>query len=390
MYSFGKCQHTTFTNARKRLRKLPETYSHSISAMRFQSKDKDAYRTIKKFKEWAQLTQFFLINGEKMPASSSFVLTSLIQRLCCIHRNEMISAVNYSKGCIENHHYLYIALRLCYELDLKFKTKVSMLLREIFLCEGSLQAIFSILPGHLNCKMEVNINTFTLYPGDSNFDRSAFEYFINSICPLSKDSRETKNCEFTPENIMNAPFGEYQANTPLMTAIMLSDPQLVLLLLRHGADPFLCHRDDGNEYHRKSPVEYVIASLNIYSLLKDSQWARLQETKKGNDDGERKSLNYLSLFKRAVLSLDIRQTSGKVSFPNEQRDVSTKGSFFEVHPRLAEILDVQALHTPPSLLHTCRYCIRKTLLRARSDSLPSAIQKLPIPRLVKSYVDLES
>jgi hypothetical protein len=79
-------------------------------------------------------------------------------------------------NCIE-HESLYMSLRLCYEYDISEKDLAQNLIHELFICEGNLDTIFSILlPGHV-IKTQSAVNRFlhVLYPGF----RQRVVYFVH-------------------------------------------------------------------------------------------------------------------------------------------------------------------------------------------------------------------
>lgn len=358
-------------------------------------------QVIMRFVGWAETTRSALHRGKTVPACSWFVLTSFVRKLCSIHRNRMLACETKEvTSCGNHHHYLYIALRLTYDFRLKHRNLVSMLLREIFLCEGSLKAIFSIMHP-LSVKQNVNINTYTLFPRLHQLDRSALDYFIKSLCPLDKDVREKEGIVYTPENVLNKPFDDY-ATTPLQAAITLGDPTLALLLLRHGADPLLCERGEKveNKFPLKCAVAFAVDRLNILAVFKEPGWepwsdgdagvnSRSNKDAEGAGEGEEKALTCLRYFSRAVYALDIRESSKIVDTSTPHSEKFSKGVFFEVHPKVTEtIMDTTSFRQPPPLRHACRCVIRRAVSGARRENIPTALKALPVPTIIQQFLDL--
>lgn len=367
--------------------------------MRAQPRENQDSQVIKKICGWAEKTRSALYKGKPVPACSKFMLSSFVHSLCSIHRNRTLpDEANETIGC-ENHHYLYIALRLCYDFRLKLRNKVSLLLREIFLCEKSLEAIFSILqhcPGSMRLKSDVNINTYTLYPRTRQLERSAFEYFLKSICPLGRDIREKEKTVYTPENVINRGI-DACGTTPLMAATIRGDLALVLLLLRHGADPLLYERGDDMDCVKRSPVGFIIDKLNISALLKGSAWARSaaggesQYPKDAARQSEENSVTCLSYFSRAVYALDIRESSQSVITTATQEQKFSEGIYFEVRPNVTEMVDIMtSFRQPPTLRHACRYVIRRAVASAGMTKISTALKELPVPVIVQKFLDLRS
>ena len=364
--------------------------------MRAQPREEQDEQVIKRFVGWAETTRSALYKGKTVPACSWFVLTSFARKLCSIHRNRMLAGgTKETNGC-HNHHYLYIALRLTYDFRLKHRTRVSMLLREIFLCERSLKAIFSImhpLYRSVGSKWK-DVNTYTLFSRLHRLDRSALEYFVKCICPLESDDREKEGVVYTPENVLNKPIDDC-ATTPLQAAITLGDPELVLLLLRHGANPLVCERkEEVDNFPQKCAVGFVIDKLNIWAVFKDPRealadmGANSKSKKDGASDVQEKALTCLSYFSRAVYMLDIRESSKKVDTSTPQGQRFSNGVFFEVHPKVTKIIDLTSFRQPPSLRHTSRYVIRRALSRAGKDKIPTALKTLPVPTIMQHFLDL--
>ena len=352
-------------------------------------------QVIRRFVGWAEKTRSALYKGKAVPVCSQFVLTSFVPKLCSIHRSRTVSDETGETGSCENHHYLYIALRLAYDFHVKIKTKVSMLLREIFLCEGSLQAIFSILQCSnsgipVRSSSDVNINMYTLYSRARQFDRLALEYFVKNICPLGKDIREREDFTYSPETVLNQAIDSC-ATTPILAATKSGDPAMVLFLLRHGANPLLSHRGDELETPLKSPVGFTIDELNISVMLRAS---RVQPNADGVSslsklcESAEQALTCLDYFSRAVRALDIRESSKTINTCDTQENDEGRPVYFQVQPRVAEVIDLTSFRQPPSLRHSCRYVIRRALSQGRRERIPTAIKTLPVPKLIQEFLDL--
>ncbi|KAL8580168.1 hypothetical protein ACOMHN_059141 [Nucella lapillus] len=339
---------------------------------------------IRRIIKWVQNSRDALRTREPLSPSAKFVLATFMHKLCSIHRERMLCDDTGERPTCDGHDYLYITLRLTYEIDLTVKTNVSMLLREIFVCEGSLQAIFSMLFDP-QWRTDVSMHADMLYPIWHFTDRSAFNFFVSNICPLRRDVREKNEVFYTPSNVLNRRFFvKAEPTTPLQAATTLGDPDLVLLLLRHGADPLLCYRGD---LPQKSPVGFTIDTLNISTMLRGSDWSPASKGDAGETIG--KALRCLTYFARAVFALDIRESSQTVdTTPRPPNNGRGRRVHFEVRPRVTEIIDLASFRQPPSLRHACRYIIRDAVTAAGRDSLPEALCQLQVPELVRKFLDL--
>lgn len=338
----------------------------------------ETHKKIVRFFKWGKSIEARLRSKMDTPKGSEFVLTCFAKDLCHIHKNE--TSLKKNAHWCHDHHYLYVALRLCFVLNISIKAIVSALLREIYLCEGSLDAIFSIIPStNSHTDLTVNRNKFTVYPGRRKYEKSAFQYFVKSICPLEKDTREYEDNVFIPDNVLNKPLNNLSGDTPLLAAVIQCNLSMVLLLLRHGANPFVCKWGEVFSPLKICPVNYVLRMLNMMMWLHDRSGVKVKM---------QMEFCYLclSFFARAVYALDIRKSSGKISTTIVH---GTKHVLFEVHPKLAQLLDLdkKSWCTPP-LTHVCRYNIRCALQKAKKHNLPDAIKKLPVPQVIQDYLDL--
>ncbi|KAK7469952.1 hypothetical protein BaRGS_00036056 [Batillaria attramentaria] len=345
------------------------------------------------FLGWANLMHSMLDANKRLPETARNKLASFVHRLCTIHRNEMLAvASGGGKGCLENHHYLYNALRLCFDFHLNIPVKVSMLIREIFLCEGSLEAIFSILQpsrhAHRNARADVNIDSYTLYTGPRRLYRQAFEYYVKNISLLNKDPREDERNPYKVAHILNTPIDGVSGNTPLLAAVTSCHPIIVLFLLRHGADPLHYQKGDEDKKRTKSAVEYVVDKLNMSAML--SEWAGPQPgTETNGMNREERMKLCLIYFAQAVYALDIRVASKNVDTNSSEEEKFANGLFFEVNAKIADMLEVQTTYRcPPSLRHASRCVIRRALMDAGKEDVSTAVMKLPVPQIMQSYLDL--
>ena len=313
--------------------------------------------------------------------------------------NDLVEKVNTHKyrrrlkGTCREHTFLYEHLRLCFEKNSNEKELINDIIVEIFKCEGNLQPIFSILlPSHvMRNAYHINNNIHVLYPGLKAKVRrkglcEAFEYYLRFICQSSDLTSQASNA-----GILNREFDVGQSFTPLLAATMRRDPELVLLLLRHGADPFHCVQGSDIASYC-DPIENLIEGLNSITMFKNSEFS--QSTKEALSDEEGRGMLCLEYFFRATHricvteSLEFRPQEHVED--EENLSPTPGGKVYHLHPGLARCLDMSLMSGPRSLQHQSRCLIRRSLQRkcTFTCSLPDLISSLPLPKHIKRYLDL--
>lgn len=303
-------------------------------------------------------------------------LIANISEVICIHEQRR------ERQHCNSHHHLYIAIRLCYENKIIQLNLMEKLISEIYKCEGNLHSIFSIiLPGHvIKTSCHVNTNIHTLYPGFSgkslqNKYLHAFEFYLHHICNVTGvlDSSEL---------LINKEFDENEMYTPLQAATMRSDPYLVKLLLRHGADPFQTPSDPETT---TDPVGNIVSFLNSVFIFKNNSFK--DSTRQALSDEKTKGLLCLDYISRAVESIPLAQNSHFHTETSEEKEETKK---YHISSKLASCLNVDDYNGVPTLQHIIRCRIRRCLLTSSGKSLPGLIQRLPLPVSLKLYVDLQN
>jgi hypothetical protein len=225
--------------------------------MKPQLSDAHDVQVIKNFLAWAEQSEAGRIKLAEQP---HVVLLSYVSALSRIHRRMQQRATGESKerARCKNHYYLFRALRLAYEYRHQITPQdiktVSKLLREIYLCDGSLSSIFSLFlrqcePHCRSAKSSerhkfvahwrftIIRHFYILYRSESNDDNTkALTFYLNCITPLSTDTRERGKRRFGLQHILHQPISLY-GTTPLMAATAARDSGCVQTLLRFGANP---------------------------------------------------------------------------------------------------------------------------------------------------------
>lgn len=319
---------------------------------------------------------------------------------CNVREIDIVEKVNTHKyrrrlkGTCREHLFLYKHLRLCFEKNSNDKV-INEIIVEIFKCEGNLQSIFSVLlPSHvIRNAYHINNNIHVLYPGLKAKVRrkgisEAFEFYLRCICLSTDLAPQTSGAGC----VLNREFDVGQSFTPLLAATMRRDPELVLLLLRYGADPFHCaHGPDIASYC--DPIENLIEGLNSITMFKNSEFS--QETKEALSDEESRGLLCLEYFYRATPRIYVTESrefrpQEHCSDDEENQSPGPGDKVYHLHPALAGCLDMTLLSGPRSLQHLSRCVVRRSLQQrcVFTSTLPDLICSLPLPKHVKRYVDL--
>ncbi|KAK6173062.1 hypothetical protein SNE40_016595 [Patella caerulea] len=311
-------------------------------------------------------------------------LAAFINGLADLHRTSMKKSAGQSCCLRSIHDKIYIALRLCYELDLKSRNTPRKLIQEILVCEGNLYSIFSIFSlCHVTMEFpSFNINSFSLYPGltASTFKDKvvpAFKYYCQCLIPTI-DSEIYISDSIRLETFINRPIDEsFITVSPLKAAAMMKDPQLVSMLLDFGADPSLRMGEDDSE--NSSPLGYIICYLNSYCAL----------TKYSKFDGSifKQALECFHFMTKVVTNIQIKEN--QLQWNQEDHCKNTIENIFTVHPLLASYINLDKFKQPSSLQQLSSTVIRKAIIKYSCDILHNSIEYLPIPQLLKRFLSLD-
>lgn len=162
----------------------------------------------------------------------------------------------------------------------------------------------------------------------------------------------TPGPEEKPVRFIDAPlaYGE----SPLMLASRNRCPDAVLLLLRHGADV------NTTWLYFRSSLEVLLFAPNQVFI---------------SEEDLSKIVLCLHYHLRAVARVDLGRLEGL-----------TKEGYTELLPEWRSYIPESYWRSPCTLTQLSRCALRQTLNRKRL--LPNVIQQLPLPTLMKSYLDL--
>jgi hypothetical protein len=215
-------------------------------------------------------------------------------------------------------------------------------------------------------------------------DRGPTKLKLSTIAKMTKILRYVAGWKI-PE-LLNSPYrnfcyvdypfrnlNRFQPNSNIMCESLsrFHDPELALLLWRHGADACTLH------------VWPVSIALDMrYTWMKGP-------VKKEQIEEEIKFLQYFCRAKRQFQVISIRPSLSKFGFPGLCNTPAEQLTDILVFPEQALELDIipeDRYLVPASLQHQSRMTIRESLLQAQA--LPQGIYKLPIPKPLMSYLDL--
>ena len=186
---------------------------------------------------------------------------------------------------------------------------------------------------------------------------------------------------------VDAPLPGSRGSTPLLLACHAINPAAVLLLLRYGADPLRSgqlHRVIGLQFQH--PLYVLLTKLNAsvfwlshHQHLDVTLKEQFMKTHNRQVNDIRQCLRY---FCRAAVNLPIG-ISGEGSTVRDNI-----GKVFYLHPAQQDAVPVTRTKEPAELCHQARCLIRQHLHQHSNLDQPSSIQKLPLPTLIKRYLDL--
>ncbi|XP_052868368.1 uncharacterized protein LOC128274269 [Anopheles cruzii] len=255
------------------------------------------------------------------------------------------------------HNVLYIALRIAWDWGLEDSGIVRELLVEIYRCERTFErlflgAVFGSTAPHFIAgwksdfrDQDENLRALVFFLHHSAATRTTFPAYSCTYQRL----RETKFIDVPIESCGKA--------APLRVALQASAPDVVLILLRHGANQ---QPDDGGQ----SPVLSLLDKLAEY----------------GSRSYPYQLVSCLGLLLRC---------STRIELPYQPYLYDVRRAMFETKYGLLladGLIPRELLYGVPSLRQLCRCAIREVL--RDNFQLPRGTLKLPLPRAVQKYIDL--
>ncbi|XP_053695659.1 uncharacterized protein LOC128743156 [Sabethes cyaneus] len=255
------------------------------------------------------------------------------------------------------HNVLYIALRIAWDWSLEDSEVIGTLLEEIYGCEKTFEriflgALFGSTAPHFIAGWKSDFK-------DQDENLRALVFFLHH-------AGQSKSCflsysyafhDMVPKQFIDIPIESCGKAAPLRVAIQASAPDILMILLRHGADP---NPDDGGA----SPVISILDKLLEY---------------------ESRAYPYQLV---SCLDLLLRCTI-MVELPYKPHLFHVRREMFETKYAVLlqdKIISPKQVFGVPSLKAICRCHVRNQL--RDSFQLPRGINKLLVPRKIKKYIDL--
>lgn len=254
------------------------------------------------------------------------------------------------------HNILYIALRICWEWGVRDSAVVIILLEEIYSCEKTFErlflgAVFGPSAPHFIAGWRSDFR-------DQDENTRAMVYFLEHATILGFELPFTisKYEEEKMLRFIDIPIESCGKSSPLRVALQASAPDILMILLRYGAEP---SPPDGGS----SPVISLLDKL----LEKERRY----------------TYQLVSCLQILLKNISLIEMPYKL-FTYEDR----KNMFNEKYGVLFldNIIQREQVFGVMTLKHLCR-CRIRDLLRYNSQ-LPGGIETLRIPRKLQRYIDL--
>ncbi|XP_055536115.1 uncharacterized protein LOC129724872 [Wyeomyia smithii] len=255
------------------------------------------------------------------------------------------------------HNVLYIAVRIAWDWSLEDSEVIGCLLEEIYACEKTFEriflgALFGSTAPHFIAGWKSDFN-------DQDENLRALVFFLHH-------AGRNKSCfpsysyayhDILPKKFIDIPIESCGKAAPLRVAIQASAPDILMILLRHGADP---NPDDGGA----SPIISILDKLLDY---------------------ENRAYPYQLI---SCLELLLR-CNAMVELPYKPHLFHARREMFEIKYAVLladKVIPPNQFFGVPPLKAICRCHVRNQLRNC--FQLPRGINKLLVPRKIKKYLDL--
>lgn len=255
------------------------------------------------------------------------------------------------------HNVLYIALRIAWDWSLEDSEVIKCLLEEIYACEKTFERIF--LGALFGSNAPHFIAGWKSDFKDQDENLRALVFFLHHAgqTKLCLPSYSYAHHAVVPTKFIDVPIESCGKAAPLRVAIQASAPDILMILLRHGANPT---PDDGGA----SPIISILDKLLEY---------------------EKRSYPYQLV---SCLNLLLRCTA-MIELPYKPLLYHVRKEMFLTKYSILltdKLIPQEQVFGVPKLKRICRCHVRNQL--RESFQLPRGINKLAVPRKVKRYIDL--
>ncbi|CAH1794907.1 unnamed protein product [Owenia fusiformis] len=305
---------------------------------------------------------------------------------------------------------LYIAAHLCQKYSIEDSKLVLEVVQTAISCTGNHDRWFEFLdPLAFSCELENN-----LYPiyNQSNAattvvtkeQLNALEYFLThcsgivvrtnhgAIANILGLNETAVASRWSDVAFIDAPLSSCRNCNPLLLACQAESPEGVRLLLRYGAQPmFPVYSFSDPSGQQRFPLQVLAMKLNASVFWKTHIHA-IESNYREEFMRQRKAYDMqinecINAFQTALPTLPLRPCQQLT-----QDHMGSSSTLFCVHPSYKSSLPRSITHGPRTLRHIAKCTVRNTLSRNNGNaiiSIPKKIQQLPLPILIKEYIDLQ-
>ncbi|XP_065082405.1 uncharacterized protein LOC135704815 [Ochlerotatus camptorhynchus] len=255
------------------------------------------------------------------------------------------------------HNVLYIALRVAWDWSLEDSVVIRLLLEEIYGCEKTYERLFLGALFGSNAPHFISGWKSDFKDQDENLRAMVFFLYHAGQTRLSLPSYSYAYHDLVPTKFIDIPIESCGKAAPLRVAIQASAPDILTILLRHGANP---DPDDGGA----SPIISLLDKLREYE----------------NRSYPYQLVSCLKLLLRCIVMIEL---------PYKPALFHVRKEMFQIKYGLLlqdQLIPQDQLFGVPSLKSICRCHVRNQL--RNNFQLPRGINRLNVPRKIMKYIDL--
>ncbi len=313
---------------------------------------------------------------------------------------------SYKHAC-SVHSVILIAAHICQKFNLNDDHQlIAKVLTDSYQCDSGFEPFFSFLdPLVFPFEVDSIIFPFTSNPSVAGIitkrHLQVLEFFLQHSPSVSVPVEYSEFNLGLPRNplhtftahasFVEAPIPSCRGSTPLLLACHSMCPDAVLLLFRYGANAERAgqvNRIVGLQFQH--PLYVIVSKLNasvfwrthnrhLDPTIRDQFLSRQEK----HDVSLKLCLNY---FCRAMPHLPI--TVGEPSGDSDSGDLARPQPLI-LHSSYRDLVPERRYKSPAELAHLSRCRIRQILIQRACLNLPEAIHRLPVPSLIKGFLDLE-
>ncbi|XP_012268191.2 uncharacterized protein LOC105693085 [Athalia rosae] len=275
------------------------------------------------------------------------------------------------------HNVLYIAAKLCFDWKIKNNDIVSRLLNDIYYCEKTFERIF--IGAIFGTRVTHFLSGWKSDFKDREENIRALIYFMDHANEGRLEyptTQSTEKCRF-----FDVSMESYGHAVPIKVVVQLGAPDILLLLLRYGANLGGTGVRGNSVRSAPSVMEMV---LNKFTDFDDRNVNEKVNASVTPAQYPAQLVACLRILLRTVPLVTVN-TPGHIAV---QSGVLTL-PLYDQYPQLVSnnlVPPERSGVSPPELKHLCRCRIRDSLFK--NWALPHGIKELRIPQSLKDYLDL--